>query len=242
MLAARRPPSRDADMPVLDPDRWPLVEPLLDQALDLPPAERAAWLAELRTRSPAIADEVASLLAADELADSADLLGEPLHVSRGAPDAEALAGTAIGAYTLERPLGEGGMGAVWLARRTDGRFEGRAAVKLLHLALVTPAGREAFRREGSALARLTHRGIARLLDAGVTAGGQPYLVLEYVDGVRIDAYAAARRLSIAERLRLFLDVLAAVDHAHGQLVVHRDLKPSNIFVTADGTVKLLDFG
>src|SRR5689334_6712172 len=207
MLAARRPPSRDADMPVLDPDRWPLVEPLLDQALDLPPAERAAWLAELRTRSPAIADEVASLLAADELADSADLLGEPLHVSRGAPDAEALAGTAIGAYTLERPLGEGGMGAVWLARRTDGRFEGRAAVKLLHLALLTAAGQARFRREGSVLARLTHPGIARLLDAGVAPGGQPYLVLEHVDGRPIDAWARERAASREDRVRLVLALL-----------------------------------
>ena len=120
------------------------------------------------------------------------------------------------------------------------------AVKLLTLALFDPVGRERFRREGNALARLTHPNIARLIDAGVaqgpTAGGQPYLVLEYVDGVRIDHYCDERRLAPAERLALFQQVLAAVAHAHASLIVHRDLKPSNILVTGDGTVKLLDFG
>src|SRR5689334_7794595 len=134
------------------------------------------------------------------------------------------------------------MGSVWLARRSDGQFEGRAAVKLLNLTLVRSSGLERFRREGSILARLTHPGIARLLDAGVSPSGQPYLVLEHVDGIRIDEWLAARQSSVAERVRLFIQVLDVLGHAHASLVIHRDLKPSNILVTADGRVKLLDFG
>jgi serine/threonine-protein kinase len=134
------------------------------------------------------------------------------------------------------------MGSVWLARRSDGRFEGTAAVKLLNLALVSEAGQARFRREGSALARLAHPGIARLLDAGVSPSGQPYLVLEHVVGVPIDVYVGQRRLTIESRVRLFLQVLDAVAHAHSSLIVHRDLKPANILVTSDGHVKLLDFG
>jgi eukaryotic-like serine/threonine-protein kinase len=139
-------------------------------------------------------------------------------------------------------LGRGGMGSVWLARRTDGRFEGRAAVKVLNLALLSATGQERFRREGSVLARLAHPGVARLLDAGVTAAGQPFLVLEYIDGERIDAFVERRQLTVEGRIRLVLQVLAAVEHAHANLIVHRDLKPSNILVTRDGDVKLLDFG
>jgi serine/threonine-protein kinase len=148
----------------------------------------------------------------------------------------------VAGYTLERVLGQGGMGAVWLALRSDGRFEGKAAVKFLNLALLGRGGPERFRREGSVLARLAHPNIARLLDAGVTASGQPFLVLEYVDGEPIDRWCDARTLDARARLHVFLDVLAAVAHAHANLILHRDLKPSNILVTAGGGVKLLDFG
>jgi serine/threonine-protein kinase len=145
-------------------------------------------------------------------------------------------------YTLERPLGHGGMGSVWLARRSDGRFEGRAAIKFLDLALVDTLGVERFRQEGEVLARLDHPNIARMLDAGVTDGGQPYLVLEYVEGEALDRWCESRALDARARVRLFLQVLAAVAHAHTKLVLHRDLKPANILVTPDGHVKLLDFG
>jgi serine/threonine-protein kinase len=134
------------------------------------------------------------------------------------------------------------MGSVWLAERTDGRFEGRAAVKLLNASLVGREGEIRFRREGTILARLRHPHIAHLIDAGVSPLGYPYLVLEHVAGERIDHYCDARRLGIEARVRLFLDVLAAVAHAHANLIVHRDIKPSNVMVTADGQVKLLDFG
>ena len=124
----------------------------------------------------------------------------------------------------------------------DGRFEGFVAIKLLNLALVGREGDQRFKREGTLLARLTHPHIARLLDAGVTSTGQPYLVLEHVEGTRIDHFADERRLPAAQRLDLFLQVADAVAHAHASLIVHRDLKPSNILVAEDGQVKLLDFG
>jgi tetratricopeptide (TPR) repeat protein len=134
------------------------------------------------------------------------------------------------------------MGSVWLARRSDGRYQGLVAFKLLNLALLGRGGAERFAREGSALARLAHPNIARLLDAGVTGAGQPYLVLEHVDGEPIDRWCEAHALDVNARVRLTLEVLAAVAHAHGKLVLHRDLKPGNILVTPDGRVKLLDFG
>jgi serine/threonine-protein kinase len=127
------------------------------------------------------------------------------------------------------------MGTVWLARRSDGRFEGTVAVKFLNTALIGRAGEQRFRREGNILARLTHPHIARLIDAGVSAAGQPYLVLELVEGERIDQYCDGKHLSIEARLALFLDVLAAVAHAHANRIVHRDLKPSNVLVASDET-------
>jgi tetratricopeptide (TPR) repeat protein len=221
-------------MPVIDRQRWTVLEPLLDKALELTPEELRPWLAELSASSPDVAADLSALLNDDVSVTRDGFLAQPLDLT--------LEGVEIGAYTLERPLGHGGMGSVWLARRTDGRFEGQAAVKLLNLSLLSTAGQERFRREGSMLARLAHPGIARLLDAGVSRGGQPYLVLEYVDGERLDAYALKHSLSQDDRIRLFIRVLEAVGHAHANLIVHRDLKPSNILVKPDGSVKLLDFG
>jgi WD40 repeat protein len=134
------------------------------------------------------------------------------------------------------------MGAVWLGERSDGRFDGHVAIKLLHAGLLRASDLERFRREGQLLARLSHPNIARLVDAGVTPGGQPYLVLEYVQGRSIDETCDAAGHDLAARLRLFLQVLEAVGHAHARLVLHRDIKPGNVLVDADGRVKLLDFG
>src|SRR5262245_46659102 len=205
-------------------DRWSEISPLLDEALDLPGGTREAWLKDLEARAPDLAAHVRSCLVG--VADLADrsFLETPLdsHLPTG------LEGHTVGAYTLERPVGFGGMGTVWLAHRNDGRFEGHVAVKLLNAALVGHPSEQRFAREGRVLARLQHPNIARLLDAGVEAGRQPYLVLEYVRGERIDEYCKQRALGIEQRVRLFLDVLAAVAHAHTNLVVHRDLKPSNI--------------
>jgi len=219
-------------------DRWSEISPLLDEALDLPGSARESWLKDLETRAPELAAHVRScLLGVAEVADT-----KFLEASIRSQLPSGLEGHAIGAYTLERPLGFGGMGTVWLAHRNDGRFEGQVAVKLLNAALVGHPSEQRFAREGRVLARLQHPNIARLMDAGVESGRQPYLVLEYVRGQRIDEYCKQRDLGIEERLRLFLDVLAAVAHAHSNLVVHRDLKPSNILVTGQGEVKLLDFG
>ena len=154
----------------------------------------------------------------------------------------SLAGQTVGAYTLESQIGQGGMGSVWLASRNDGRFEGRVAVKFLNANFVGRAAEERLRREGSILARLSHPHIARLLDAGVSPAGQPYLVLEWIDGHSIDRHCDAQKLGIGARLRLFVEVLSAVAHAHANLIVHRDIKPSNVLVRSDGQVKLLDFG
>ena len=218
----------------LDANRWAALEPLLNRALDLPDDERAAWLAELTSTSPTMAAELIALLDSETVADERGFLDAPIDTK--------LPGLELGAYSLERPIGQGGMGTVWLAHRTDGRFEGRAAVKLLNRALHSAAGEERFRREGSVLARLAHPGIARLLDAGLSPSGQPFLVLEYIDGEPIDVFAEQWALTHEERVRLVLQVLEAVGHAHANLIVHRDLKPSNILVTRDGSVKLLDFG
>jgi eukaryotic-like serine/threonine-protein kinase len=212
----------------------------LRRGLELSPAERVEWLAGLRAAEPEIARELESLLDQEDELDTSGFLQRGLWSDPGS--AMPLAGRRLGAYTLERPLGQGGMGTVWLASRSDGRFQGRVAIKLLNLALLDPVGSERFRREGTVLARLSHPNVARLLDAGVAEDGQPYLVLEYVEGVRIDVYAEEHHLKLPARLALFREVLSAVAHAHASLIVHRDLKPSNILVTADGTVKLLDFG
>jgi serine/threonine protein kinase len=159
------------------------------------------------------------------------------------PPGGEMAGRVVGAYTLVRQLGQGGMASVWLARRSDGRYEGQVAIKFLHEGGWPGAGAERFVREGDILARLAHPNIARLIDAGGTdADGYRYLVLEYVDGVPIDRYCEAHGLGVAARVRLVMDALAAVAHAHNHLVLHRDIKPANILVTAAGEVKLLDFG
>jgi serine/threonine protein kinase/tetratricopeptide (TPR) repeat protein len=222
---------------------WAVASPLLDEVLELAEPERTRWLAALRERDPGTADLVESLLAEQRAIDAEGFLESRLPLLP-APQAleEPIAGQVVGAYTLVAPLGQGGMGVVWLASRNDGRFERHAAVKLLHAARVGRGAEERFKREGAVLARLTHPHIAGLVDAGVTAGGQPYLILEHVRGEPIDRFADASQLDLAARLALFLDVLAAVAHAHANLIVHRDIKPSNVLVREDGEVKLLDFG
>jgi serine/threonine protein kinase/tetratricopeptide (TPR) repeat protein len=224
----------------VDNDRWKAASPLLDVALELSADERVEWLASLRQKDPALALEIDGLLEEARALDSEGFLAHGPTLSAAAP--ATLVGQLVGAYTLKGLLGQGGMGSVWLARRSDGRFEGAVAVKFLNTALIGHAGEERFHREGNILAHLTHPHIARLIDAGVSAAGQPYLVLEYVQGERIDRYCDNQRFDVFARLRLFLDVLAAVAHAHANLIVHRDIKPSNVLVAGDANVKLLDFG
>jgi serine/threonine-protein kinase len=227
----------------LDPDRWRKLSPYLDRALDFTDdSELEAWLASLRTDEPLVVEELRVLLAEHHAAASEGYLERRAPVLPGQYGQPAtLAGQTIGAYTLVAPIGQGGMSAVWLAERSDGRFERRAAIKFLSIALGR-RGEERFTREGAFLGRLTHPHIAQLVDAGVAPGGQPYLILEHVDGQHIDRYCATQALDTGGRVRLFLDVLDAVAFAHANLIVHRDLKPSNVLVDSTGHVKLLDFG
>src|SRR5688572_11418185 len=220
-------------------EKWREISRYLDEAFDLDEVARAAWLDQLDLQAPTIAPAVRALVAEKEQLAQTPLLLEtpPVAFHR-----MGLAGQQLGAYTLDSVLGHGGMGTVWLAHRSDGRYEGRVAVKLLNSALLGRPAEQRFVREGSVLAKLRHPNIAQLVDAGVAPSGQPYLVLEYVEGERIDRYAEERNLDLEARVRLFLDVLAAVAHAHSHLVVHRDIKPTNILVTPQGVVKLLDFG
>lgn len=223
--------------PGLTPDLWQKLSPYLDQLLLLDEAARTPWLIALEERDPALAAQLRLLLEQHrELVEQAFLEHGPTM-----PDPPAEAGEAIGPYRLVEPIGFGGMGTVWLAERSDGRFERRVAVKFPNVSLSGHA-EQRFRREGSIVGRLAHPHIAQLIDAGLTSAGRPFLVLEHVEGEPIDRYCDARSLGIRPRIRLFLDVLGAVAHAHANLVVHRDLKPSNVFVTDEGSVKLLDFG
>ena len=240
-------------MDVLDRQRWLALSPLLDELLDLDEPARGQRLAMLQAQDADTAEQLQRLLARAEGLEQQGFLSQPVAAQwqeglAALPGDELppdLAGQAIGPYLLERQLGQGGMGTVWLARRADGRFEGQVAVKFLTAGLLGHGDAGRFAREGQILARLSHPHIARLLDAGLhqdSRGQQPYLVLEYVDGQPIDAYCRQHRLGVEARVRLFLDVLAAVAHAHARLILHRDLKPSNILVTPEGDVKLLDFG
>jgi eukaryotic-like serine/threonine-protein kinase len=225
-------------VPDINGANWEAVSALLDELLDLDDAQRAARLAQLRMQNPALGDELAELLAQHAAVEVEGFLEHSAVELLGLGD---LAGRSFGGYTLDRPLGQGGMGSVWLARRSDGRYEGQAAVKLLNLGSLGSGGAARLRHEANALAKLAHPNITHLIDAGVTSG-QPYLVLEYVEGEPIDSWCDAQGLRVDARVRLFLQVLEAVSHAHGRLILHRDVKPSNILVTKDGSVKLLDFG
>jgi eukaryotic-like serine/threonine-protein kinase len=226
-------------MSTLSPDEWQAVSPYLDQALALSADERADWLRSLTEQSPTLVARLTELLDDHRALVQEGFLEKPRFAL---PGSTGLAGQTLGPYTLISQIGHGGMGSVWLAQRSDGRFERRVAVKFLNLALMGKGGEERFKREGSILARLSDERIAELLDAGVSPSGQPYLVLDYVEGQHIDRYCNDKNLDIEARIHLFLDILTAVAHAHANLIVHRDLKPPNVLVNEAGQVKLLDFG
>ena len=228
-------------MPPISPERWRVLSPLLDEALDIEPDQVPSWLQSISARDAQLGAELHAMLAERQIVQRARFLEHPVLDSRRAR-LQSLKGQVVGAYRLLSPIGEGGSGSVWLADRCDGRFHGQAAVKLLNISLIGPAGEDRFRREGTILAHLRHPRIAHLVDAGITTTGQPYLVIEHVDGRTIDRYCEERGLTVSARLALFLDVLEAVAHAHANLIVHRDLKPANVLVSTNGQVKLLDFG
>jgi len=203
----------------LEPDLWRQLSPYLDEALEIDPERRPAWLASLNEREPGVAAALQMLLDDCIAIEDSGFLAGVVQVGVH-PVPPSISGQILGTYRLLSLIGQGGMGSVWLAERCDGRFEGRAAVKLLNIAGMGRASEERFRREGNILARLTHPNIARLIDAGVSPTGQPYLVLEYVDGQAIDAYcnehalAVERALPDARRLRLRIDGL----EGHGRRI------------------------
>jgi eukaryotic-like serine/threonine-protein kinase len=226
-------------MSKLSPDQWQALSPHLDEALEMTEDERSSWLSSLQSENPTLACQLEMLLREHrELSEEGFLEASALEL----PGGPGLAGQTLGVYTLISQIGHGGMGTVWLAERSDGRFERRVAVKVLNIALMGKGGEERFKREGRILGRLTHPHIAELIDAGVSLTGQPFLVLEYVEGDHIDRYCDQNKLDVRARIWLFIDALHAVAQAHANLIVHRDLKPSNILVRTDGQAKLLDFG
>jgi serine/threonine-protein kinase len=231
-------------------DRWEEVDQLLEQALDCSPEKREEFLETACGDDPGLLRAVRSVLrfSADagdaRVGPGSDLLKAAFG---GIPDrvqepAESLVGATVGAYRITGVLGMGGMGAVYHGERMDGLFERRVAIKVLRLALDTPGVSDRFQLERQILASLSHAGIAQMIDGGLTEEGRPCLVMEYVDGIPIDLHADRHGLGVDERVRLIASVAEAVEYAHRHMVVHRDLKPSNILVTAEGQVKLLDFG
>ncbi len=236
--------------PTPDAARWSEIKSLFDAVVDAPAARREALIGAAALDAAALV-ELRSLLAHHDAATgpagfmaahAAAQLGarQGEFEADGADHGAARVGQRLGAWEIVRPLGAGGMGEVFEARRADGSYEGRAAVKLLKRGMDSAAVLQRFAQERQALARLSHPHIARLLDAGASAEGLPYFVLEYVDGQPIDV--AVRGLTLEQRLQCFMQLADAVAHAHRNLLVHRDLKPGNVLVDLEGRVKLLDFG
>lgn len=224
-------------------ENWKIVKELLHEVLPLDAANRKKFLDDSGINNE-VRTEVESLLAFEE--ESEDLMHlSAVEFSKDFFDEEnqsALIGQSIGVYRIVRELGYGGMGAVYLAERIDGKFEQKVALKLLKREMNTSALRRRFQQEREILASLEHPNIARLLDAGTTDDKVPFLAMEYIEGLPIDDYCNKQNLDLNGRLDLFRKVCAAVNFAHRNLIVHRDLKPSNILVNEDGMPKLLDFG
>ena len=236
----------------LAPEQWTTLRRLLDDALALPAHQRDDWFESLTVDYAEFQPRLRALLShadADQHPTVARLLETLPKIDTAQfarpPEADGTGlrpGATVGPYRLVRLLGEGGMGSVWLAERSDMLQRRQVALKLPRVLIGAAALAERMAREREILAGLNHPNIARLYDAGISADGQPFLALEYVEGERIDAYCTRKALSVPQRLRLFLQVARAVAHAHAQLVVHRDLKPANVLVTEAGDVRLLDFG
>jgi len=227
----------------MTPERWQRVRPLLESALELDSSQRPAYL-DAACADLSLRREVESLLASHEQAGT-DVLN-PASLPTLNPDEETRfrlpSGKRIGAYEILEEIAVGGMGAVYRAVRADGQYKQQVALKIVRSELGVEFTTSRFRNERQILASLNHPHIAKILDAGTTADGMPYFVMELVEGQRIDNYCDAHKLSTTERLNLFLQICSAVQYAHQHLIIHRDIKPGNIFVNAEGIPKLLDFG
>ena len=224
-------------------ERWQQVRSILDRAIALPQSERSPYLEQNCADDPELRDEVESLLRSHEEAGSV-FLKNPAANLKTALEVGIVSriGSRIGVYEIVAEIGHGGMGEVYRAVRADGQYEKAVAIKLVRGGYDTTGLLQRFRHERQILASLDHPNIARLLDGGTTEDGIPYLVMELIEGERLDAFCDAHRLSISERLRLFCEICSAVQYAHQRLIIHRDLKPGNVLVTSDGIPKLLDFG
>lgn len=226
----------------MNPAEWSEVKRIFQEALDLPPASRPAFVAGAAAGNEELRREVESLLASEETSEDFLSDGAAGYVPGALDEIEDNnVGRRIGPYQILREIGSGGMGAVYLAERVD-EFRRQVALKLMRPGMDSRAVVSRFRHERQILAGLDHPNIAKLLDGGATDDGRPYFVMEYVEGLPVDSWCAKHAASIADRLRLFLQICAAVQYAHQNLVVHRDLKPGNILVTLEGSPKLLDFG
>ena len=223
--------------------KWKQIKEIFNEALELEGSERLRFVKAECSGDDEMLNEVLSLLNAHEQKGALDQTMNDVRLS-AISDATRnhMKGEVIGKYRIIKQLGYGGMGTVFLAERADGEFEQQVAIKLLRNTFAGEDQIQRFKSERQILASLNHDNIARLLDGGLTRHGQPFYVMEYVEGTPIDDYCREHKLNIEERLELFLDICAAVQYAHNNLIVHRDLKPTNILVTKDGRVKLLDFG
>jgi serine/threonine protein kinase len=235
----------------LSPERWQKLDRIFSEALDRAPEDRAVFLDQACAGDANLRLEVEALLAQD--ADAGDFIETPaaagvdtlLDITATLPEAppeESMSGQRLGSFLLEDEIGRGGMGSVYRAQRDDGTYSQQVAIKVVKWGFAGPEVVERFRRERQILALVNHPNIAQIFDGGSTADGRPYLVMELIDGETLIKYSTTHNLGLTQRLRLFLDVCAAVAHAHQNLIIHRDLKPANIMVDHAGRVKLLDFG
>jgi eukaryotic-like serine/threonine-protein kinase len=228
----------------MTPERYQQVKELFQSALEREGSQRKRFLAEACAGDPSLREEVESLLTSHEEAPSFIESSALEIVSKVLPDQpdKQMVGQRIGPYKVIREIAHGGMGAVYLAFRADDEYQKQVAIKLIKRGMDTDSIIRRFRNERQILANLDHPNIARLIDGGTTEDGLTYFIMDHVEGLPIDAYCDAHKLSIVERLKLFRTVCSAVEYAHQHHVIHRDLKPSNIFVTVEGVPKLLDFG
>ncbi|MDZ7805720.1 MAG: serine/threonine-protein kinase [Gracilimonas sp.] len=229
--------------------RWNKIEDIIDQVLDLPKEQRLPYLEKTCT-DEGLKAEVLEML--QSISDSEGWL-EGLRGYRqkvfdedfesiSSLSSDTLIGTQFGSYTITKKIGEGGMGVIFLAERSDDTFNHQVAIKIIRNGRATEENIQRFKREQQILARLNHPGIAQLYDGGVTDEGFPYIIMEYVDGIPITEYCVKHQCSVSEKIRLIKQVLKAVQNAHENLTVHRDLKPDNILIDSSGNVKILDFG
>jgi len=226
----------------MESEKWQKIKEIFNAAVELSPAEGEAFLQNQNGTSREILAEVRALLAAEKENHFEKPLGNLSHLWQDEPPAEDFVGRKIGSYKITREIGRGGMGVVFEAVRETPDFSQTVALKVLKKGMDSDTMLRRFRQERQILASLEHPNIARLLDGGTTEEGLSFLAMEFVEGEPLDEYCEKKNLSVNERLRLFLQICAAVSFAHSRLVVHRDLKPTNIFVTANSTIKLLDFG